>query len=261
MSVSTIGGINKLSAHEKREIYRRIIPGEVLERFKLTPYLTDIQGRSLMKIKAPPGSTSVEMSLYHKHGFRDPIFYGHLTDTMNGQLHILLYILNDPDATRFDVDITPSGQTTQFGTSQRNLSAERDALAFGLTPGQIRSGLSVFSSATTTFENFVADLGHDMYFAEPLYYHNAIIFERYGFKYQTGKKLMTRIQDEFTHESDISRSLDGCSVFRQPEAKESIRLRSWAIHDGILGESFGNVTMYKKVGKSAKINTAEGCRW
>ncbi|MBT7075672.1 MAG: hypothetical protein HN922_12245, partial [Anaerolineae bacterium] len=119
----------------------------------------------------------------------------------------------------------------------------------------------IFSAATKAFENFITDLGHDMYFAEPLYYHNAIIFERYGFKYQTGKKLMTRIQDEFTQDTEVSRSLDAKSIFRHPDTKESIRLRSWAIHDGILGEPFSNVTMYKEVGKSAELNTAKGCRW
>ncbi|MBT3316122.1 MAG: hypothetical protein HN390_16080, partial [Anaerolineae bacterium] len=148
------------------------------------------------------------------------------------------------------------------GTSQRNIEAERDALNFGLTPGQIRSGLSIFAAATNAFEGFVADLGHDMYFAEPLYYHNAIIFERYGFTYQSGKKLMQRIQDEFTRESgEVVDKLDNSSVFRQANARQSIRLRSWAIHDGILGEPFSNVTMYKYVGKSAKINTAEGTYW
>ena len=262
MSASTIGGINLLPEHEKREIYRRVVPAPLLERFNLSPYLSDIQGRSLIKLKAKPGSTSVEMSLYHEHGFRDPVFYGHLTDTMNGQIHILLYILNDPTSPRFDVDIMPDGQPTQFGTSQRNLEAERNALDFGLTPGQIRSGLSIFSAATDAFENFVTSLGHDMYFAEPLYYHNAIIFERYGFKYQTGKKLMERIQAEFTRESgDTVDKLDGLSAFRQADARQSIRLRSWAIHDGILGEPFTNVTMYKRIGQSAGINTAEGCSW
>ena len=262
MSASTIGGINLLPEHEKREFYRRIIPIELLERFKLTPYLTDIQGRSLVNLKAKPGSTSVEMSLYHEYGFRDPIFYGHLTDTMNGQIHILLYILNNPDSPRFDVDVMSNGEATKFGTSQRNIEAERDALNFGLTPGQIRSGLSIFSSAVKAFESFVTDLGHDMYFAEPLYYHNAIIFERYGFTYQSGKKLMQRIQDEFTRESaEVVDKLDNSSVFRQADARQSIRLRSWAIHDGILGEPFSNVTMYKYVGQSAGINNAEGTHW
>ncbi|HIE24992.1 MAG TPA: hypothetical protein EYP74_03220 [Anaerolineales bacterium] len=261
MTASTISGINNLAPHEKREIYRRIIPEELLERFKLTPYLADLQGRSLLNLKANPGSSNVEISLYHKYGFRDPVFYGHLTDTMNGQIHILLYVLNDPSAPRFDVDIMPDGQATRFGTSQRNLSAERDALAFGLLPGQIRKGLGILSAATNAFENFIINLGHDMYFAEPLYYHNAIIFERYGFKYQTGKKLMMRIQDEFTRESEVSRKLDKESPFRHPDAKKSIRLRSWAIHDGILGEPFNNVTMYKKIGEFAGLNTAEGCHW
>ena len=261
MSASTIGGINLLSEHEKKEIYRRIIPGELLERFKLNPYLADIQGRSLLNLKCKPGSTSVEMSLFHEHGFRDPVFYGHLTDTMNGQIHILLYILNDPASPRFDVDIMPNGQATQFGTSQRNIEAEQNALQSGLTPGQIRSGLGILSTATTAFENFVETLGHDMYFAEPLYYHNAIIFERYGFAYKSGKKLMKRIQAEFTGDGACVKKLDGSSAFRQPEAQKSIRLRSWAIHDGILGEPFTNVTMYKRVGKSANINTSEGTHW
>jgi len=261
MSASTIGGINLLPEHEKREIYRRIVPGELLERCKLSPYLADIQGRSLIKLKCKPGSTSVEMSLYHEYGFRDPVFYGHLTDTMNGQIHILLYILNDPASPRFDVDIMPDGQVTKFGTSRRNIEAERDALQFGLTPGQIRKGLSLFSAAAKAFESFIESLGHDMYFAEPLYYHNAIIFERYGFAYQSGKRLMERIQSEFTDDGECAKKLDGSSVFRQVGAQESIRLRSWAIHDGILGEPFTNVTMYKRVGKLANINTSEGTHW
>ncbi len=259
MGASTIGGINLLSEHEKREIYRRVIPATIQERFSLTPYFTDIQGRSLMTLKAKPGSTNVEMALYHKYGFRDPIFYGHLTDTMNGQIHILLYILNDPASPRFDVDIMPDGKPTRFGTSQRNLEAERDALASGLAPGQIRSGLSIFSDAVNTFENFVANLGHDVYFAEPLHYHNAIIFERYGFKYQTGRKLMERIHAEFTDDSEISRKLDSSTVFRSPEARQSIRLRSWAIHDGILGFPYTDVVMYKSVDKSAGISTVVNC--
>ncbi len=270
MSASTIGGINLLPEHEKWEIYRQIIPLELLDRFKLSPYLTDIQGRSLIDLKCKHGSTSVEMSLYHKYGFRDPILYGHLTDTMNGQIHILLYILNDPASPRFDVDIMPNGQTTKFGTSQRNIEAERNALNFGLTPGQIHSGLSIFSAAINAFERFVESLGHDMYFTEPLYYHTAIIFERYGFAYQSGKKLMERIQAEFTSpaelreqtkDSKLIKNLDDSSVFRQAGAQDSIRLRSWAIHDGILGEPFTNVTMYKRIGKSANINTAGECNW
>ncbi|MCF6277426.1 MAG: hypothetical protein L3J16_01590 [Anaerolineales bacterium] len=261
MSASTIGGINLLPEHEKREIYRRIVPKELLERFKLSPWLVDIQGHSLLTLKCKPGSTSVEFSLYHQHGFRDPILYGHMTDTMNGQIHILLYVLNDPDSPRFDVDVLPDGTPTKFGTSVRNLDAERDALQFGLTPGQIRRGLGLLPAATQAFEDFVTSLGHDMYFAEPLYYHNAIIFERYGFAYQQGRRLMERIQAGFSPNGDLLPQLDSTSTFRQPGAATHIRLRSWAIHDGILDQPFTNVTMYKHVGKSAGVSTCPSCDW
>ncbi|HEX8991425.1 MAG TPA: hypothetical protein VF784_07075, partial [Anaerolineales bacterium] len=94
----------------------------------------------------------------------------------------------------------------------------------------------------------------------PLYYHNAVIFERYGFAYQQGRKFMERIQMGFSNGGEFTDRLDG-SAFRRPEAVDSIRLRSWAIHDGILGEPYTNVTMYKRVGKSAEISTTGQVAW
>ncbi|HRQ33126.1 MAG TPA: hypothetical protein PLM89_08480 [Anaerolineales bacterium] len=100
-----------------------------------------------------------------------------------------------------------------------------------------------------------------MYYIEPLYYHNAIIFERYGFNYQIGKKLMGQIHAEFAEGGVLRQRLNNSSPFRSPDAANSLRLRSWAIHDGILGEPFTKVTMYKRVGVSAGIDTAPGCEW
>jgi len=93
-----------------------------------------------------------------------------------------------------------------------------------------------------------------------LFYHNAVIFERYGFRYQKGRRLMERIEQGFQAGGDLLPLLDGSTPFRQPEAANSIRLRSWAIHDGILGEPFTNVTMYKESGKHAGVSTAQ-CEW
>ena len=112
-----------------------------------------------------------------------------------------------------------------------------------------------------TFEEFISSLGHDMYYIEPLYYHNAIIFERYGFAYQLGRRLMNEIQAGFGEGGELSQKLENSNPFRSPKAANSIRLRSWAIHDGILGMPYTNVTMYKRVGVSAHINTAIGCQW
>ena len=72
---------------------------------------------------------------------------------------------------------------------------------------------------------------------------------------------MDSIQAGFQPGGDLSTLLDGSSAFRQPDAANSIRRRSWAIHDGILGEPFTNVTMYKRVGKNAGISTTPGCDW
>ncbi len=256
----TIGGINLLPEEEKRRIYCELVPNELLERFGLDRSLLDVEGRSLLSARWEPGNPSVEMSLFHEAGFPDPILYGHLTDTLTGQVHVLLYVLNDPNSERFDVDRMPDGQSTRFGTLMRNLEAEKAALEAGLSPGQIRRGLRLLTPAIQAFERFVSALGHDVYFVEPLYYHNAVIFERYGFAYQQGRKLMERIHDGFSDGGEYVSRLDG-SDFRRSEAEDSIRLRSWAIHDGILGEPFTNVTMYKRVGKNAGVNTTETVAW
>ena len=257
MSVSTIGGINKLSEREKRIIYSRYIPQELIERFDL-PNLTD--NNDLLRFRFAPGSSDVEMMLYHERDFPDPILYAHLADNINGQIHILLYVLNDPVSPRFNVDRMPDGSPTQFGIRIRNIEAEEAALGANLSPGQVRDGLHVFQSAMIVFEEFIHSLGHEIYYVEPLYYHNAIIFERHGFRYQMGRRKMDSINLGFGEGGEYFQQLDGSNPFRKPEAAGSIRLRSWAIHDGIMGEPFTNVTMYKHVGKTADMNTAPDCK-
>ncbi|MBI5945627.1 MAG: hypothetical protein HY864_14795 [Chloroflexi bacterium] len=260
MPPSTIGGINLLPESEKRAIYSRYIPSLLLEKYNIPP-LTSAAGYNLLQFRFASGSTDVEMRLFHEINFPDPILYAHLTDTMNGQIHVLLYILNDPASLRFDVDKMPNGSPTKFGTLQRNIEAEKSALEAGLAPGQVRRGLRLLGQAIDAFEGFISALGHDMYFVEPLYYHNAVIFERYGFAYQMGKRLMDSIHKGFQSDGDLTAQLDGSTPFRQTEAANEIRKRSWAIHDGILGEPFTNVTMYKRVGVSAGINTTPDCKW
>lgn len=258
MQPSTIGGINKLAEVEKRAVYARYIPRAILQKFDIPD---PTHNKELLRFRFAEGASDVEMSLFHQADFPDPILYAHLTDTMNGQIHVLLYILNDPAAPRFDVDRMPDGSPTKFGIFQRNLEAEQAAMNAGLSPGQVRKGLRLLQPATTAFEEFLTSLGHDLYFVEPLYYHNAVIFERYGFAYQVGKRQMERIHLGFQEGGEYCARLDGSTPFRSSQAAASIRLRSWAIHDGILGEPFTNVTMYKRLGKSANIDTAPGCNW
>ena len=261
MPPSTVSGLNLLPEAEKRAIYTRLIPPELLERFAIEPDLRDDQQRDLLELNAPAGSTTAEMSLWHQHDFPDPILYGDITDSLTGQVHVLLYVLNDPDSPRFEVDRMPDGRPTRFGILCRNLEAEQAAMDFGLAPGQIRKGLRMLGEAIQAFEHFVASLGHQLFFAEPLYYHNAILFEHYGFAYQRGRRLMESIQSGFEPNGELRTRLDRSTPFRQPQAAKSVRLRSWAIHDGLMGEPYTNVTMYKEIGKQAGVNTCPDCSW
>jgi hypothetical protein len=111
------------------------------------------------------------------------------------------------------------------------------------------------------FEEFVDSLGQTMYHVEPLYYHVAIIFERYGFNYQQGRKRMEEINQGFSPGGSLVPLLDNSSPFRQPVFASQIRGRSWAIHDGILGQPHVQTTMYKVVGQDAGVATSPTAEW
>lgn len=260
MDTYSIAGINSLPEQEKRDIFIPLIPDEIFKRFSLPEDLIDAQGNALFKIIGKPGGQSLELYLYHQADFPDPLMYCQLTDTLIGQMHILMYVMNDPTSPRFNVDKLADGTKTAFATRTRNLEAEQAAMEAGLLPGQIRKGLNILSEAVESFEHFVQLLGHNLYFNEPLFYHNAIIFERYGFSYQRGKRKMEEIHRRFQEDEELVAQL-GTNPFRRREAQTSIFYRSWAIHDGILGERFDQVTMYKQVGKKSHVNTTPEIHW
>ena len=210
---------------------------------------------------ASPGTVDTELAIYHKFGFEDPVVYGQITDTVSGQIHIMLYVINDPASERFDVDRMPDGSPTGFGAIKRNIPAEIGAMEYGLAPGQVRSGLRLFQYAADAFEDFAVLLNHDRYFAEPLYYHNAVLLERTGFAYLRGRRLMESLDAAFAPGGELRAKLDGSNLFRQPHAADHIRLRSWALHDGIAGQPYTDVTMYKVIDKHAGVKTTADIDW
>jgi hypothetical protein len=261
MKPTSIAAINLLPWDEKKATYCRFIPSELLERFDINPDFRDSEGRSLISLDCEEGSSDVEVDLRHTVEAEDPLLYAHLTDTINGQIHVLLYVVNDPEGPRFDVDRMPDGSPTRFGVMQRNIEAEIAAMQAGLAPGQVRRGLRLLRHSTPAFESFVESLGHDLFFVEPLSYHNAVIFERYGMGYVRGQKLMEHVHAEFQEDGSLRNMLDASSPFRMPEYASSIRGRSWAIHDGILGQIFSDVTMYKQLRRSAGVDTFPNATW
>ena len=258
----SISALNALPPDERRRRYAEAIPPVLFDRFHINPAtLADGAGRPLFTVTPAGSGTSVELDLRHALAAPGPLFYGHLADTMNGQILVLLTVVNDPASPRFDVDRLPDGTKTEFGTFTRHLAAEESALKAGLAPGQVRHGLRLLQEMMTAFEQFVTRLGHTLYFVEPLYYHNAVIFEQYGFAYQQGKRWMESIHTRFSQGGDLLARLDASTPFRQPGFERSIRGRSWAIHDGIMGEPYTEVHMYKSVGKHAGLSTFPNGRW
>jgi hypothetical protein len=253
--------VNKLDIDTKLGIYTRFIPPSILERFNIPPNFVDSSGNQLLRLRCDPGTTDVVIELKHVHDAEDPLLYAHLTDTVNGQIHVLLYIVNDPTSKRYDVDRMPDGSKTQFGIFKRNLAAEEAAMNAGLAPGQVRTGMRILGHSIAAFEDFVTSLDHDLFFAEPLYYHNAVIFEHYGFAYLKGRRFMERINHGFQENEEYFLKLDESTPFRSPQMAFSIRGRSWAIHDGVLGEPFDHVTMYKSVNRDAGISTFPSGKW
>jgi len=262
LPMCSIRGINDLQGDMSEAIYRTLIPDALLAQYQIDPRtLCDAAGNRLVEIACPRGVGTVELKVWHQAGARDPLLYLQLADTINNQLSVLLFVANDPNSPRFDVDRDPSGQRTQFGTVLRNIEAEVAAMRAGLAPGQVRRGLKLTRKLIPIFEVFVSRLGHQIFFMEPLAYHTALLFERYGCAYSQGRAKMEWINREFRPSGELSQRLDGSTPFRQPSAQFTIRGRSWAIQDGILGEHFAGMRMYKRVSINAGINTFPDATW
>lgn len=257
----SIRGINTLPSLEKLTIYRELIPDWLLEKYGIDVETLSADGLPVANVRAPEGSRALEIEVRCRAHDIDPMLYLNMADTFNNQLLVLLVIINDPDAPRFNTDRDQNGNLTNLGTSSRNVPAEIAAMRAGLAPGQVRAGLRVFRQLVPLFESFVQRMSHDLFFIEPLSYHNAIVFERYGFAYVRGLQEMRSIDREFRPGGELHAKLDENSQFRQPDAWKTIRGRSWAIHDGILGHSFTGFHMYKRLGAHAGVMTFPDATW
>lgn len=260
---SSIREINDLPDAEKYAIYKTLLPEWVFAQYGVDKDKVDIDSfdHPTVSFRCAPNSRSLEIIVRRRASDLDPLLYLNMADTFNQQLLVLLVVVNDLDAPRYNTDIDPHGNRTNFGTSTRNRHAEEEAMKAGLAPGQVRKGLRVFKETVPIFEQFVLNMGHDMFLIEPLAYHNAIVFEKYGFNYLRGLNDMKMIHQEFQPDGKLYEKLTSESPFRQSEAWKTVRGRSWAIHDGILGHPFTGFQMYKIVGKDAGINTFVDATW
>ena len=260
--LSSLATINQLPQELRDRVYQTLFVDEFLERYAIDRQtLLNPRGERVVTFDTSPNVGAVELRVWRQLSDRDPLLYMQLTDNANNQIIILLFITNNLDMPRFPVDRNWGGEPTKFGTLSRNLEAEIAAMEAGLSPGQVRQGLRLARKMLPNFECFISRLGHDLFLMEPLAYHSAILFESFGCTYSQGRRRMERIDQGFQPGGEYFQRLDGSTPFRQPGAEKTVRGRSWAIHDGILGEPYSEYHMYKHVGQHAGVSTFPNYVW
>jgi hypothetical protein len=228
--------INQLSSQEKQGLYRILIAPELFGRFKINPVtFRGLAGIKSLRFYCPPNDPIALIEVRQAPSASEPIYSIQISDSQDVKaLEWDFLLINDPDSPRFDIDVDEHGRDTLFGRASRNLPEERRAMEAGLCPGQVRSGLRLTGSAVRCIEHFAKTLSIQTVFLDALFYHNAIGYERLGFFYFEGFRRMKRIHEAFQEGGELYRRLDAASPFRKPGFHETIRGRSWAIHDGIL---------------------------
>jgi hypothetical protein len=255
----TIRQLNRLPANVKLRLYRGLVPPNLLTRFGIDPIQwTGLNKEPFVFVQADPESEKVLITARSSPSPLDEFFALELADNSLNGIELNLIVMNDPTAQRFSIDQTDDGQPTMFGTLRRNRPAAEAAMRNGLAPGQIRAGLNGSRVVFEQIDTFLSMLGHRAYFLEPLTYASAWVFERRGFAYVRGHKLMDDIHREFQPGGALYNCLDGGSPFRKQEQAQTVRGRAWAIHDGILDVldlHWDKIRMVKQIGRHAGVET------
>lgn len=248
--------INRLPRPEKERIYSELVPEALFDDFAIDRQtFAGADERRKIEFICPDGLGLLRLQVRRQPGDRDFLFFAELADTPYRQMELSFCLVNDPRAPRFDIDVDPFGRDNCFGTLRRNIPEEIRAMEAGLSPNQVRKGLKLFSRFFQRLERFVDALGMDTIVAEPLSYNNAIRYEKYGFDYIAGQQLMRWIDREFRPGGELYLRLDGSTPFRRPGMEQTVRGRSWAIHDGILHRPWDGVKIYKTLGIDAGVDT------
>jgi hypothetical protein len=261
----TLKHINALPEKIKRRIYRNLLPPDILSRFGVHPITWQgSDGEARVRLRAQEGEGVAHLWAWASNDPNDEFFRLEIADNAYDGIDIHLLLLNDPNSPRFQTDYDEAGNPTLFGTARRNLAEEENAMQAGLAPAQIRNSLGGSQSVFKQIDAFLATLGHQAYFLEPLTYASAWVFERRGFAYVRGHKLMDDIHREFQTGGRLDRALDGSTPFRQSGQGRSVRGRAWAIQDGVLdaiGARWDNLRMIKQVGRNAGVETFPGATY
>ncbi|MCI0548945.1 MAG: hypothetical protein L0027_16895 [Candidatus Rokubacteria bacterium] len=259
LGLGSISEINALPREMAEALYLRLVPPELLQSLDVDPdTLLTSDGQRLVRITAPADKPWARVEVRTAADARDPVF---LVDVEMSPLSVpeLAFVhITDPAGPRYGIDLDAEGRDTLFATSGRNVDEEIRAMKDGLAPGQVRRGRRMLGRVLDQMERFCRLIGNELYLIEPLFYHSAILYERRGCGYLLGREVMEEIHAGFADGGPLRNDLDGSSPFRQPSAADSVRGRSWALHDGVGGREWGGIKMYKAAGRHAGVSTFPG---
>ncbi len=230
--------INNMPNPVKEGMYRILIPPSIFSRFQINPIdFTNAHGERLVRFYCPSKDISTLIEVKFSPDDKDCIFSYQLSDTIDRiKINWDFIIVCDPFGPRFDTDIDSQGRDTLFGTAERNVEAEIEAMKAGLWPGQVRRGLWVMNEFMGCLKTFCKMMDIKTVGLEALTYHNAIMYEQYGFTYLEGYKRLARINKLFQPGGKLHKLMNGATPFRMAEMADTVWGRSWAIHDRILEE-------------------------
>lgn len=257
----SISTLNRLPREERNQTYLRLIPPTLFERFQIDPRtLTNQHGERIVRGIFPPDENFGCIEVKYRSDDRDCIFSCQVSfETFMQSLHLDFLIINDPFADRFNIDTDEKGQDTLYGTRSRNIPEEVRAMEAGLAPGMVRRGLRLMGEFVPCMEAFMSPLGLKNITTDAFFYHNAILWEKYGFSYFKGGKMMERIHRGFQPGGELYERLEDTNPFRRKGMESTVRGRSWAIYDGIalnvFDEEWEGPIMYKILGKDFYADT------
>jgi hypothetical protein len=260
MKNRSIYELNHLAPEERTRVFRGLIPPSLFTVLGIDRNtFLNRQGERVIQFHTPESHGFVSIDVKEKAQDQDSVFFLQLSDTpFMDNLELSFVVINDPRGERFQIDRDPQGRDTLFGTTLRNIPEEEKAMTAGLAPGQVRPGLHLLGELLRLLERFASRLGTSIISCEALFYHNAAQYERYGFGYLDGRKMMEEIDREFLPGGSLLARLDNSTPFRRKGAGKTVRGRSWAIQDGILERPWTSPKLYKPVGKVVGISTFHG---
>lgn len=260
--MDSIVTLNALPLGVRDQLYLRLIPEELLVRYGVDRQrLHGPFAERLVRITAGEDKPWARIELWAREHDHDPVLLVDVGMSAFGAPELSLVQINDPQAPRYGIDRDDTETDTLLGTASRNLSEEARALSAGLAPGQVRRGLRMIGRVLECMDAFCGLLGCEFYLVEPLFYHSALLYERHGCDYFIGRDHMDEIHAGFQPGGALHARLDDSTPFRRRGSDGSIRGRSWAIHDGVLGAPFGAgsaVKMYRVPGRPAQVSTFSG---